>query len=84
VHTGTLKHYVPVAGSYVYFRESADQTIMVVLNQGDASETLELARFDEVLRGRRQLVDVLTGESLNSGETLDVSGWKAWVLEVRD
>ena len=57
---------------------------MVVLNQGDASETLDLARFDEVLRGRRQLVDALTGESLNAGETLDVPGWKAWVLEVQD
>ena len=84
VHTGKLKHYVPVADSYVYFRESAGQTIMVVLNQGDASESLELARFDEVLRGRRGLVDALTGEVLNSGETLDVPGWKAWVLEVRD
>ena len=74
---------MPVAGSYVYFRESAGQTIMVILNQGDASESLELARFDEVLRGRRGLVDALTGEVLNSGETLDVPGWKAWVLEVR-
>ena len=34
---------------------------MVILNQGDASESLELARFDEVLRGwRRGLVDALT------------------------
>ena len=57
---------------------------MVILNQGDVAETLDLARFDEVLRGRRQLEDVLTGESLNAGETLDVPGWKAWVLEVQD
>lgn len=84
VHTGTLKHYVPVAGSYVYFRESAGQTVMVILNQGDVAETLDLARFDEMLRGRRELVDALTGESLNAGETLDVPGWKAWVLEVQD
>ena len=84
VHEGSLKHYVPVAGSYVYFRESANQTIMVILNQGDASESLELARFDEVLQGRRGLVDALTGEELNSGETLDVPSWKAWVLEVQN
>jgi glycosidase len=84
VHEGTLKHYVPMAGSYVYFRESSEQTIMVILNQGDASESLELARFDEVLRGRRGLVDALTGESLKSGETLEVPGWKAWVLVVQD
>jgi hypothetical protein len=57
---------------------------MVVLNQGDASETLELTRFDEVLRGRRGLVDALSGESFKSGETLEVPGWKAWVLEVQD
>jgi hypothetical protein len=75
---------VPVAGSYVYFRESADQTIMVILNQGDASETLDLARFDEVLRGSRRLVDALTGEAVDSSETLEVPGWRAWVLEVQD
>ena len=57
---------------------------MVILNQGDGRETLELTRFDEVLRGRRGLVDVLTGEVLNSGETLEVPGWKAWVLEVQN
>jgi hypothetical protein len=56
---------------------------MVVLNQGDELETLELARFDEVLQGRRGLVDALTGDVLNPGETLDVPGWKAWVLEVQ-
>jgi glycosidase len=84
VHEGTLKHYVPVAGSYVYFRESADQTVMVILNQGDAPEVLDLARFDEVLQGRRGLVDALTGEVLNSVETLAVPGLKAWVLEVQD
>jgi hypothetical protein len=57
---------------------------MVILNQGDAPEVLDLARFDEVLQGRRGLVDALTGEVLNSVETLAVPGLKAWVLEVQD
>ena len=44
--------------------------------KGMLPEKLELARFDEVLHGRRGLVDALTGETLNSGETLNVPGWK--------
>ena len=84
VHMGTLKHYVPVGGSYVYFREFAEQILMIILNQSDESEILELGRFDEVLRGRRGLIDAITGQKVSHEDTIEVPGWKAWVLEVQD
>ena len=76
-------HFVPEAGSYVYFRYDESQTFMVILNQSEQAETLDLERFDEVLKGRRVLRNVLSGSPANDAEaSLTVPAHTAWVLEV--
>lgn len=82
VHEGTLKHYVPVDGAYVYFREAEDQAVMVVLHKATHSAELDLGRFDEVLNGRRVLRNVITEEELTAGSTLVVPPMAAFILEV--
>ena len=83
VHGGKLVHYVPEGGSYVYFRSDDAATVMVILHQGDTDETLDLQRFDEVLKGRRFLTDALTGQSVEvAGDSLVVPAWQPWILEV--
>lgn len=83
IHDGQLMHFVPEAGSYVYFRYDESQTFMVILNQSQRTETLDLERFDEVLKGRRVLRNVLSGSPANDAEaTLTVPAHAAWVLEV--
>lgn len=83
IHHGQLMHYVPEAGSYVYFRYDESQTFMVILNQSEQAETLDLERFDEVLKGRRVLRNVLSGSPANDAEaSLTVPAHAAWVLEV--
>ena len=82
VHGGDVKHYVPEAGTYVYFRYNEDQKLMVLLNQGDTSETLDLSRFHEVLPADARLTNALTGERIVASTTLEVPAWAAWILEV--
>ena len=56
---------------------------MVVLNQSNDSEALDLARFEEVLNGRRSLRNALTGEVIHVGQgDFSVPAWAALVLEV--
>ena len=40
VTRGTLLHYVPQDGTYVYFRSHANETVMVVINKRDQASTL--------------------------------------------
>ncbi len=49
IHHGKLKHFIPKDGVYVYFREHADQAVMVILNKNEKEYSLSLKRFDEVL-----------------------------------
>ena len=55
---------------------------MVILNQGDSSETLDLSRFHEVLPADARLTNALTGERIAASPTLEVPAWAAWILEV--
>ena len=75
VHHGALTHYVPEAGTYVYFRHDAKDTVMVVFNKATEPRTLKTARFAEVLaRGARLKAgtDVLTGQRLALDDALTV------------
>ena len=78
-----MKHYVPVDGAYVYFREAEDQTVMVVLNKATQSEELDLGRFDEVLNGRRILRNVISAQELIADSTLVIPPMAAFILEVK-
>ena len=56
---------------------------MVILNQSNEAEALDLARFDEVLKGRRRLRNAFNGEPMLDGEgALMVPGGASWILEV--
>ncbi len=61
VHAGTLTHYAPVDGVYVYFREHAGQRVMVALNRNPEPAALALDRFAASLGGAGTGTDVLDG-----------------------
>ena len=63
IHHGQLTHFAPENGVYVYFRRSAEQHVMVVVNKGDA-QSLALERFRRALGATQSATDVITGESL--------------------
>ena len=50
---------------------------------GHIREALDLARFDEVLKGRRRLRNAFNGEPMLDGKgALMVPGGTSWILEV--
>ncbi|MCH1575331.1 MAG: glycoside hydrolase family 13 protein [Flavobacteriales bacterium] len=83
VHNGRLVHFAPEGAAYVYFRQDESTTIMVVLNKSESETVLDLGRFDEVLKGRRALKEVIgnTAPEVVQGQ-LTVPGTTAWILEV--
>jgi len=83
VASGRLTHFVPVDGAYVYFRESKDETVMVVLNKSAESSALDLAQFDEVLKQRRDFMDALDPTDAFRAEELVVPAWGAKVFVVQ-
>ncbi len=65
VKYGKLTHYLPVDGSYVYFRHDPLQTVMVVLNKNAETTKLDLSRFSSMIQNAPVGKNVLTGEEVN-------------------
>ncbi|MGE5394061.1 MAG: glycoside hydrolase family 13 protein [Candidatus Saccharibacteria bacterium] len=82
VHSGTLKHFVPEDGIYVYFRSSDKQKVMVVLNKNQQEKTLATARFAEAMGNARSGKDVISGTSISDLANLKVPGLSAMIIEL--
>ena len=50
-------------GVYVYFRHNDAQKVMVVVNNGDAAQTLDTQRFHEMIGTATTGTDVLSKQS---------------------
>lgn len=83
VHAGALKHYAPVDGVYVYFRQLGSETVMVALNKGTAPVRLDLSRFRESLARGAVADDVLGGGRVELVDTLELAPRSARVLDMR-
>jgi len=64
VQTGKLKHFIPENGTYVFFRSSESETIMVVLNKNKEQIKLPTARYSEVLNSFSSARNILTDENI--------------------
>lgn len=60
VRDGTLTHFVPHDGVYVYFRHDDTQTVMVIMNNNDEARSVETARFGEMIGTATRGTEVLS------------------------
>lgn len=84
LQTGKLMQFVPENSVYVYFRYNGkDNPVMVVLNTANSERTLNTARFDEMLKGHTQAMDVITGATISNLATLTIPANSPLVLELK-
>lgn len=83
-HQGSMKHFVPEDGTYVYFRIHEQQTVMVLVNTSNEEKTLDATRFQEVLGDFTTAKNVITNTSIDLGATLVLPSKEASVWELKD
>lgn len=83
IHSGKTIHFAPQNGVYVYARYNTEGTVLVLLNKNTGAKTIDLERFAEVIKGKSNAVDVLSGETVVLGKNLDLKGRTATVLELK-
>ncbi|MGI9236161.1 MAG: glycoside hydrolase family 13 protein [Woeseiaceae bacterium] len=82
IHSGKLMQFTPIKNVYAYFRYDDNDTVMVVFNQGEETAEVDTARFDERLGDARSAVDVVSGKSIELGESLELPPRSVLLLEV--
>ena len=83
IHSGSLTHFKPENGTYVYFRHDSDDSVMVVFNKNHEKFELQLGRFAERLEGYSQAMDAVSGELTPLGESLTLPPRSVRILELR-
>lgn len=82
IANGKLMHYAPKDGIYVYFRYSDDKKVMVILNKNDEASTVDLKRFNEMLKGASLATDVINGIKIELCNTLEIPAKSPMILEM--
>ncbi|HMP87462.1 MAG TPA: alpha-amylase family glycosyl hydrolase, partial [Lacibacter sp.] len=83
IKTGRFMQFLPVDGVYVYFRYDAGQTVMCLMNTNDQLSTVNLARFEERMKGFTKAFDVEAGAEFALEAQIRLVPHSTLVLELR-
>lgn len=84
VKYGTLKHYIPENGVYVYFREYNNQRVMVMLNNSQTSQSVKTDRFKESMRGVIHGRNVIAGKPFTFRNSILLEPRSVLIIELEN
>ncbi|MCX8019871.1 MAG: alpha-amylase family glycosyl hydrolase [Chitinophagaceae bacterium] len=79
ITSGKTMHYIPQQGVYVYFRYTDTETVMVIANTGHQTYQPDPAKFEERVKNRDLLTDVVSGKTYRWNE-FSVQPGESYVL----
>jgi glycosidase len=80
--TGKLMQYVPEDSIYVYFRYTAQQTVICVMNPTGQDKEIDMHRFEERTKPFTKARNVIDGNQADINNKLKVPGKTLWVGEL--
>lgn len=83
VTKGTLTHYLPQNGVYVYFRKYKNELVMVLINNNDSGASVSSERFYEILDDKTQGISVRKKQVYNLKNDIQVPGKTALILDLQ-
>lgn len=78
---GSLKHFMPLNGVYIYERRLGDDTVTVMLNGTDSPNTVEMDNIAEILPAGSVRRDVLTGREITITPEMTFAPREILILE---
>ena len=80
---GTLTHFLPQDGIYVYFRKFKEELVMVLLNNNKSDKHVSMDRFYEVLEDKTTGISALKKRIYDLKTDIHVPSKTALVLNVQ-
>lgn len=73
IANGSMKHFMPTNGIYLYQRKYGDEEVIVVLNGVSKENVVDMSRYTEIVPVGARYVDILTGEELELISSADMN-----------
>jgi glycosidase len=83
IHTGRTKNFVPQNNIFVYFRYNEKESVMVILNNNEADQTIDVKHFAESLKGFSKGKDVISGREFSVNENFQIPAKSSMVIELK-
>jgi glycosidase len=85
IHIGKLTHYQPIENIYVYFRYTATESTMVIINNSKkAINKFSLESYKESLVGYSSGTDIITNTKLSSLKTINLKANTALIIKLNN
>lgn len=85
ISRGSMKHFIPQNGVYVYFRTCEEEKVMVLVNNTSKASIVDTSLYQEELQGYKSGTDVITKREITLGGLLPLQKNEVFVLElIRD
>ncbi len=78
---GSLKHFMPYQGVYVYERRLGDRQVVLMMNGNDKPVTMDMEQTLEILPYGTQKRDMLSGETVTITEEMTFPPRALYILE---
>ncbi|MBM3436647.1 MAG: alpha-amlyase, partial [Bacteroidetes bacterium] len=84
IQNGKLKHFIPEDETYVYFRYTENECLMVAMNNSNNEmKALKTARFDECMKNYKYAKNIITGEVINYLNAFTLAPKSILILELK-
>lgn len=83
IHEGNTIHFAPVKGVYTYFRYDKKETVMVILNKNTTAVSAHIARFAEIVNGKKKGTDIIRGDVYSLDKEISVPAKSALILDLK-
>ncbi|MDP3453219.1 MAG: glycoside hydrolase family 13 protein [Bacteroidales bacterium] len=81
IHKGKMTHYWPTDNLYIFFRIYYENIVMVVINNNTIDESINWDRFAESIKSGTRGVDIISGKSVTSGETISIPSQSSMIID---
>lgn len=83
IHNGKTTHYAPENNVYTYFRYNDTESVMVLLKNSDEKQEVNVSRFKENIQHYTTGKDVITGQTINIKNNINIEAKSALILELK-
>ncbi len=82
IHTGKLTHYIPENNVYVYFRHNEKESVMVIINNSNETQTVNPERFTESTQNYTSGKNIFDNTQYQIKAPITIDGKSVLVLEL--
>jgi neopullulanase len=83
IHDGKMVHFIPENNTYVYFRYTESEAVMVVMNRNEKPTTISRDRFAEILDSYQTGTNVITGATIDISNDFEVGAKQAAIFDLK-